>query len=179
MKLRVIVAVAVVALLVGSVAFSQEPQAFKLEGAWVARAIGFPSPVQWSYVLQPNPSGRTATLHGSVDLGFPSDTPPGTSASPLIGECAVAAPGTATCFVMWYSVLKGGPGRFDTLIAIGTVTSEMTFVAPARGVVTHHFAIYSPDQDADGDGFPDPGQVPRQTFSVTSHDTRLPKPVVQ
>jgi hypothetical protein len=179
MKLRVIVAVAVAVVLVGSVAFSQEPQAFKLEGAWVARVIGLGSPVQWSYTLQPDPSGRSATLHGSVDLGFPGNTPPGTLASPLIGQCVMTGPGTARCFVMWYSVLKGGPGAFDTLIAICTVTSDVTGVAPGSAVLTHHFAIYYPNQDADGDGFPDPGEAPKQAFSVTSHDTRLPRPVVQ
>ena len=45
--------------------------ACKLQGAWVAKVIGFPG--QWSYVLAAVPSGRHAAGHGSVDVGFNRD----------------------------------------------------------------------------------------------------------
>src|SRR5512146_1482783 len=42
--------------------------AFKLEGAWIARVVGTNG--QWSYVVSPDNSGRHATAHGSIDVGF-------------------------------------------------------------------------------------------------------------
>ncbi len=73
--------------------------------------------------------------------------------------------------MIWYGVLKGTP--FDTIISIGTVHSEVTITAPGRSEVTHNFAIYAPDADKDGDGFPDPGAKPLKTFTVTTLDTRV------
>ena len=46
----------------------KEGSAFKLEGAWIAKVVEAPG--QWSYVLSSNPSGRFASGHGSVDVGF-------------------------------------------------------------------------------------------------------------
>jgi hypothetical protein len=179
-KLKLIVAVAVV--LAGSVAYSQPPDALKLEGAWVARVTSYegaeyPYVSQWSYVLQPaDPSGRRFTLHGSIDLKFPQMTPANVFNSPLIAECAVTGPDTAKCFAIWYHVQKGNP--LDEILYIGTVDSDVTRLGPGRYEVTHHFAIYPPGADADGDGIPETGS-PIQTFTVTTRDTRLPQPVVR
>lgn len=181
MKLRLIVAVAVAVVLTGSVAFSQPPQALKLEGAFVARVTSYqgaeyPYVGQWSYVVQPNPSRRSATLHGSIDLKFPQTTPADVFASPLIGECVVTGPDTAKCFVLWYNIQRGNP--LSQILYIGTVNSDVAWLGPGSFEVTHHFAIYPPGADADGDGIPETG-LPMNTFTVTTHDTRLPQPVVQ
>ena len=181
MKLRLIVAVAVAVVLAGSVAFSQPPKALKLEGAWVARVTSYegaeyPYVGQWSYVLQPDPSGRSATLHGSIDLKFAQTTPADVFSSPLIGECVLTGPDTARCFVLWYNIQKGNP--VNQILYIGTVNSEVTRLGPGSFEVTHHFAIYPPNADADGDGIPETGS-PTKTFAVTTHDTRVPQPVVQ
>lgn len=37
---------------------------------------------------------------------------------------------------------------------------------------THHFALYLPEADVDGDGLPD-GGAPLATFDMTTVDTRL------
>ena len=43
---------------------------YKLGGAWVARVIESPLPAQWSYVVVADPSGKHASGHGSIDIGF-------------------------------------------------------------------------------------------------------------
>ena len=59
---------------------------------------------------------------------------------------------------------------------IGVVTGELEFVEPGKTVGTHKFALYRPDQDIDGDGFPDEGQTTPYEFELTTMDTRLPAP---
>ena len=50
--------------------------AFKMEGAWIARTIGEPS-LQWTHVVAPAPPGRRSTGDGTIDVGI--------SLAPVIG----------------------------------------------------------------------------------------------
>ncbi len=157
--------------------------AVKLEGAWVARVTSmngqpFPAVSQWSYVLSPDASGRSASIHGSIDVGFTSHQPGGTAGfvTPLIGEVVQTGPDTAAFNAYWYSISQGGPGQFDQVVTIGTVSGVARYLAPGKAELTDDFKIYLASADADGDGFPDEGSSPVATFTVTTVDTRIPSP---
>jgi hypothetical protein len=49
---------------------------------------------------------------------------------------------------------------------------EARFISPGRVEGTHHFALYLPSADGDGDGLPE--GAPVLTFNATTMDTRLP-----
>ena len=155
--------------------------AYKLEGAWVAKVVGFPG--QWSYVLAGDPSGRRASGHGSVDVGFN----PGvfgcyfgeTNAdSPILINLEMTGPDTAVAYSIWYALSSAVPSSTE-IVFIGEVRTETKFVAPGKSESTHYFAFYRPDQDVDpADGFPDEGQTPACSAPVPLYtlDTRLPAP---
>jgi hypothetical protein len=170
------VALAAAMLLVPRVAAGQEQGGFKLEGVWVARAssmegvpTGTPLPFQWNYVLVPSASGRRASLHGSVVVAFPqvitSDF-----VSPLIGEVIQTGPDTFAFTTIWHHVRTGSPA--NQVVLIGMARGEARFIESGKLEATHHFALYLPSADADGDGLPE--GVPFMTFEVTSVDTRVP-----
>ena len=135
-----------------------------------------PSLGGWSYVVQSDPSGRRGWFHGSIDLKFPQTTSPDVFSSPLLGECVMTSPDTAKCCVIWYNIQRGNPS--NQIMYIGTVNSEIRFVRPGSAEVTHHFALYPPGSDTDGDGIPDEGS-PTNAFTVTTRDTRLPQPAAR
>ena len=152
--------------------------AVKLEGAWVSKVVGFPG--QWSYVLAPDPSGRRASGHGAVDVGFdPSvfgcmlgDTD---SDSPILTDIKMTGPNTAVAYSVWYALREVQPS-LNEIVYIGVVTSELKFVTPGNGEGTHYFAFYLPSQDLDPeDGFPDAGETPACVAPVPIYtlDTRL------
>lgn len=157
--------------------------AMKLEGAWVARVTSmndepFPFVSQWTYVFSPDASGRRATLHGTIDVGFGPSQPSNVEYNtPLIGEAVQTGPDTAVFNACWYKVQQGGAGQLNQILSIGTVSGEAWYVAEGKFVTTHHFAIYLPSSDADGDGIPDEGSFPVSQFMVTTQDTRIPSPV--
>lgn len=62
------------------------------------------------------------------------------------------------------------------VVWIGTDTGELRFVGPGKAQGTHNLSFYLAGQDADGDGFPDAGEVPIVTLPVTTVETRLPIP---
>src|SRR5512147_678133 len=114
---RSMIILALVALTSGSpiLASGQGGEAFKLEGAWISRVTamdGVPTgtalPFQWSFVMAPSPDGRRATIHGSVEVGFPKlldfDI-----ISPLVGQIVETSPSTASFNSVWYLVKKGSP----------------------------------------------------------------------
>ena len=149
--------------------------AVKLEGAWIAR--GVEGPFQWTYVLSPDPSGRQASLHGSIDVGA-GPLPSGVHVSPLIGNLVLTGPDTARFNSVWYAIVDLPPGApvGGVIVSIGVNTGEGRLV-DGRWHATHHIASYSPDSDADGDGLPDPGAVPvDEPLTVHTIDTRLPLP---
>ena len=150
----------------------QQEGALKLEGAWIARvtAPAFPVTPQWTYVLVPDPSGRRASIFGSIDAGF--GTPGIDHDSPLLGQAVQTGPDTAKFNVVWHRM--DAPGH---ILAIGTASGTVTSVAPGKIRAEVNFAIYPPTADADGDGLPDPDTtVVPKTFSVTTVDTRVMSP---
>ena len=172
------VVVAALVLLTGAPAAGQG--AAKLEGTWVARVVEFdgaasPWPFQWSYVLTPDNSGRAAAIYGNVDIGFPP-TPPlvADAHSPLLGRAVTTGPGTHAFDSYWYGIKKDVLPGLDGVLYIGRAWGEGRVVAAGKVETTHHFEIYLPAADADGDGLPDPGAVPVKTFTVLTIDTRVP-----
>ena len=150
----------------------QEERAIKLEGTWIARVTtgGFPVTPQWTYLLVPDPSGRRASILGSVDAGF--GTPGVDHDSPLLGEAVQTGPDTADFNVVWHRM--DAPGH---ILAIGTASGTVTYAAPGKAAAVSHFAIYPPTADADGDGLPDPDTTVVPTaFTLTTTDTRVPSP---
>ena len=159
-----------------------EKGAFKLEGAWVGNLDGCPG--QFSYVLTPDPSGRRAFGHGSVDVGFATEAVfgpafgPTDSTSPVQLNAVMTGPDTAVFYAVWYGLRTlAAPSPITAeVVYIAVSTGEFKFVGPGKMMTTHNFAYYYPSQDADGDGFPDEGETTPYMFQKTSVDTRLPSP---
>jgi len=166
---------------------SDNENSFKLEGAWVARVIGFPG--LWSYVISSDPSGRTASGHGSVEVEFdanavcnmyefPVEFEPSDFGSPLLISIVKTGPTTGSYYSIFYglrNLVPPSPIKTE-IVSIGVATGELEFVAPGKMHGTHYFALYKPEADADGDGFPDEGVMPDCMFPLTTVDTRLPTP---
>ena len=152
--------------------------AYKLEGAWIAKVVGIPA--QWSYVLVPDPSGRRASVAGSIDVGFsigalfgPSDR-----ASMLMANLVMTGPDRGVFNSVWYG-LKELPETSpvsEEVVWIGTSHGTFTFIAPGKLSAVHNFAFYSPSADGDGDGLPDPGAMPAYETQLLTVDTRLMPP---
>jgi len=187
-RLRRVVATVVTAaaclLLVAPVAMADKGgNATKLEGAWVARVVEVPGG-QWSYVLSPDSSGRRAAGHGSVDVGFDAGTifggafESGEVSSPILINIAMTGPHTASYYAIWYALVPVDPPGMvtDRIVYIGVVKGEIDFVEPGKGLGTHNFEFYYPEQDADGDGFPDAGETTPFMLTLHTVDTRLPMP---
>ncbi len=188
-KRRSMIILALVALTLSAspILASGQGAAFKLEGAWISRAVtmdgvppGTALPFQWSVVFVPSPDGRRATLHGSVDVAFP--TPLDFDIiSPLLGQIVQTSPSTAAFNSVWYLIKKGSP--VDHIVAMGTATGETREVGRGRSQTIYHFAFYLASADANGDGLPDDDDgdgivdaAPIAAFNVTTMDTRLPLP---
>lgn len=74
---------------------------YKLGGARVAKVVGIPG--QWTYVVSADPSGRSASGHGSVDVGFTTSAilggdyfEPVDSESPVLVNAIKTGPDTAS-----------------------------------------------------------------------------------
>jgi len=161
---------------------------FKLGGAWVAK-VAPPYAGQWSYVVSADPSGKRASGHGSVDVGFsanficnlygfPTAFDPSDSESPILVSMVMTGPDTVSYSAIWYGLTDLGSSSpvGNEIAVIGTTTGELKFVAPGKMHGTHNFALYYPTADADGDGFPDEGTSPDCVFPMETVDTRLPMP---
>jgi hypothetical protein len=152
---------------------------FKLEnGAWVAKVVGVP--MQWSYIVAADPSGRHAVGYGTIDVGVYSagldeliDR-----TSPLLIDVVLTGPGTVKFNSVWYGIKEENVGGTSATIKyIGVNKGELKFVAPGKSEGTHEIAYYWPETDGDKDGFPDPGAEPiAPPITVNSVDTRLPSP---
>lgn len=169
-------------LLVSPMAMADNAMAYKLDGAWVAKVQGFPG--QWSYVLVADPSGRRASGHGSIDVGFDADSAFGCAlgesdvSSPILINGEMTGPDTAVAYSITYAIKipESGPRE---IVYIMEVTSDLTFLATGKMVGTHYFAFYLPSQDVDPeDGFPDEGEDPEcfAPVAIYTVDTRLPAP---
>jgi len=155
--------------------------AYKLEGAWVAKVVGVPA--QWSYVFVPDTSGRRASGHGSIDIGFDPAVfgcalGESSAASPILISVKMTGPDTAVGYSVWYGLTTAEPALAE-IVYIGEVRTETKFVAPGKSESTHYFSFYLPSQDvAPADGFPDEGETPACSAPVPLYtlDTRLPAP---
>jgi hypothetical protein len=158
---------------------------YKLGGAWVAKVIESPLPGQWSYVVVADPSGKQASGHGSVDVGFRTEAvlggtyfEPADSTSPILVNVVKTGPDTASFYSVWYG-LKDLPPESpvpNEIVFIGVSSGELKFVGPDKVHATHNFKLYYPWQDDDGDGFPDSDQFTPFAFQLKTVDTRLPMP---
>lgn len=162
--------------------------AFKLEGAWVAK-VQYPGFGQWSYVVSSDPSGKRGSGHGSVDIGFranfacglngyETDFEPSDSESPILVSMVMTGPETISYSAIWYGLKDLGPSPISNeIVLIGTVTGTLEVVAPGKMYGTHRFVLYKPDADFDPyDGFPDETAIPECEFEMNTVDTRLPMP---
>ncbi len=179
----VLAAAAAIVLVTQLGASNADQGAPKLEGAWVARVTSFQGQPftgvsQWTYVLSPDASGRSASMHGTIDVPFGPSLPMNVAYNtPIIGELVQTGPDTASFNSYWYRVKQGEAGAPNQILSIHRVWGEARFVAPGKAEVTDHFEIYLPSADADGDGIPDEGSSPINSFIVTNQDTRIPPPV--
>jgi len=173
--LAVLVASAVVWLPAAQVvAADVKMGANKLEGAWVSKVQEVP--LQWSFVLVPDASGRRASLHGSIDVGLASFGPTVTT-TPLLGELVMTGPASAKFTSVWYGRTTTTGPLSATIVYIGMNQGKIELTGPGKSVSTHHIAYYAPSSDADGDGYPDAGATPiAPAVDVTSIDTRMPSP---
>jgi len=167
-------AAALACLLVAQVAWTDRAsESRRLEGAWIAKVPG--TPLQWTYTMTPDPSGREAVISGSIQV----PVPPGLYGaftdveyvSPMVGQAARTSRNTADFTAVWYGLKKGAP--FDQVVFIGVTSGQIKFKGAGTAEVAHRLAFYAPSADADGDGLPDPGQPPVLCLPATSMDTRL------
>jgi hypothetical protein len=172
--------VAGVALL-GVVSAGGARGAYKLEGAWVARVVE--NPVGWSAVFAPDASGRRATGHAQFDVGpVIPDLGFGvaTKDSHIFVELEMTGRDSAAFMGVWYGIKEPStifPGLVSgDIVYIGVDKGELTFETPDRLLGIHTIEYYVPSQDADGDGYPDPGQAPVYSTEIHSVNTRLPGP---
>ncbi len=152
--------------------------AYKLEGAWVAKCVEFP--LQWSWVFAPDASARRASGHGEFDIGpVTPDLGYGvaTRNSHILIKIEMTGPDTVESIGVWYGLREPSatlPGVVSAdIVYIGIDKAVFEFETPDRMLGVHIIEYYTPSQDADGDGFPDPGEVPVSSTEITSVNTRL------
>jgi hypothetical protein len=155
---------------------SGEPQSIKLEGAWIATVPG--TPMLWTYTMNPDPSGRKASISGSVQVPVPpSLIVPGLFAdveylSPMVGQIVLTGQDTANFTAVWYGLKKSVP--FDQVVYIGVTSGQLKFSGPGKAEVSHNLSYYAPSKDTDGDGLPDAGQAADLCLPAISIDKQLP-----
>ncbi len=157
--------------------FAQDEGGFKLEGAWVARVTSFnekpwPFVTQWSYVVNADPSRRKGTIHGSLDVAFPSTNPSLAAdfSSAITGEVIQTGPDTLADNSLTYAIRKASP--VNQIVSVAMASGEGRWLGPDKIEWTIHFAIYLPSADTNGDGIPEGDPV--TTFDATTVDTRVP-----
>jgi hypothetical protein len=149
----------------------------KLEGAWIATVNGFPG--QWSYVLTADASGRHASGHGSIEVGFVvAELGPYDEVSPFLVNVEMTGPASAVYNSIWYGLREVPPPSIVSheIVWIGTSQGTFEYIAPDKKIVVNNFAFYLADQDADGDGLPDEDATPVYTLQLETTDTRFPSP---
>ena len=186
MKTRIISSLLFCLLILASAALSVASAggakgAYKLEGAWLAQCIEFP--LQWSWVFAPDASGRRASGHGQFDIGpVTPDLGYGaaTRNSHILVEAEMTGPDTVDAIGVWYGLREPSatlPGVVSAdIVYIGIDKAVFTFETPDKLKGVHIIEYYVPPQDADGDGFPDPGQTPVSSTEIHTENTRLPGP---
>ena len=159
LKAVIVIGAATLAVLGASTVHSDgKAAAYKMEGAWVGRVVEVP--LQWSFVFSPDASGRRASARGAFEVGPPSYFG-STRNSDLLIEAEMTGPNAVAFSAVWYGLSEPSVyGLSADIVFIGVDTGVMTFVAPGKLLGVHNVEYYLPSQDADGDGFPDPGQEP-------------------
>ncbi len=186
MKIRRNIALAAFGVALGAVVILTQagwsgPKCYKLEGAWIGKVPG--SPITWSYALSPDPSGRTASMSGSIQVpvhhlllvkpGDPDPFPDFEYFSPMVGTARMTGQNTGEATCVWYGMKKGFP--FNKVVYIGLNNTQTTFLDSGHTIMTNNLAFYDPSADADGDGLPDPGVAPVVYSAPTvSLETRVP-----
>ena len=171
------VTVVAACLLLASPANAGPPasRAYKLGGAWIASDVD--SPLQWTYTVSPDPSGRRGAAYGSVttELYIPGLSELTDKISPFVIDLVMTGKDTVRYNSVWYGVKNLPPGgQMESEVAfISMVWGELKFVAPGRAEGTHNFEFYLPYQDGDDDGLPDPGQLPVGALQIHTVDVRL------
>ena len=159
-----------------SAASNRQQKSYKLEGAWIAKVPGMP--MQWAYTVSPEPSGRRASLVGSIHVPIPPQVinpalfPDWEYNTDMVGEVVMTGPDTVEFTVVWYGMKKGVP--FDQVVVIGVNSGQGRFTGPGKMEGTHNLAMYAPSADGDGDGLPDQGLAPAVCLPATTIDTRVP-----
>jgi hypothetical protein len=137
--------------------------AWSLDGAWMMRTI-----TDWGPVLEPiifsaqDIVGQRYTMlmeDAECWYTFEGMFPTATDHSHLAGVCVRTGPQTFESTVVGF-VVERGPDAPDKILYQRVVTHAFQFVDENNIVATSSWAHYTPDQDADHDGFPDQGQEP-------------------
>jgi len=135
----------------------------KLEpGVWIAKVVEVPG-AQWSYIVAPDPSGRHAAAHGTVEVGIYIEALDAITdkTSPLLVDIVMTGPRAAKFNSVWYGLQEiAGPYTNAQVLYIGVNHGEIQFVGPGKAEGTHNIEYYWASQDADNDGLPDPGELP-------------------
>ena len=182
------IALAALAVAVGTVLIISQAawsdrhhEAYKVEGAWIAKVVGMP--MQWTYTMSHDPSGRKAAMYGTVQVAIrpavvkPGLFPDAEYISDFVGEMVMTGHDTMKFTVVWYGLKKAALDSpfSDNVEFIGVNSGTGKFTGLGQSEVTHHLAFYDPASDADGDGLPDPGKEPKLCLPATiSLDTRVP-----
>lgn len=127
--------------------------------------------------VSPDPSGRRGAATGTINVGLyvPGLSELADEVSPFVIDLVMTGKDTVEFNSVWYGLRKLAPGGLATkeVVFIGVNWGELKFVAPGRAEGTHNIEFYLPFQDADGDGLPDPGQLPIGGEQVHTVDIRL------
>ena len=167
--------VATALLLATQVAWTNSA-AIHLEGSWVARVPG--TPLLWTYSLAPDPSGKSASISGAIQVPvMPTVFVPGLFeeaeyVSPMVGKIVMTGPDTATFTALWYGMKKVMP--FEQVVFIGVTSGTIKFTSAGKAEVSHFLGFYAPSTDADNDGLPDPGSAASLCLPAVSYDTQVP-----
>jgi hypothetical protein len=150
----------------------------KLEGAWIAKVPPEVAPLQWSYTLVPDPSGKRPAMYGSIQVHIPpAIVPPYPFPeleynSDMVGELVMTGRNTGKFTAVWYGMKRDFP--FNQIVYIGVGSGQVRFTGPGKAETINALAFYAPETDGDGDGLPDPGEAPTLCLSAQSQDTRVP-----
>ena len=137
--------------------------AWSLDGAWMMRTI-----TSWGPVLEPvilmaqDTAGERYTMlmeDAECDWTLMGMFPTATGHSHLAGVCVRTGPHTFESTTVAF-VVERGPGAPDKILYQRVLTHAFQFVDENNIVASSSWAHYTPDQDADHDGFPDQGQEP-------------------
>jgi hypothetical protein len=147
----------------------------RLDGAWVAMPVGPNGPVVHNTfnVAQDAQGLRYTTYveHSQCSSSLWGTFPDATAHSQMIGVTEKTGPTTAKTTMIHYGLKTGGVQ--EELVYICVTSWEMTLVDEDNSSCTATMSFYLPQQDANHDGLPDPGQKPVLCAPYEAKSTRL------